>query len=192
MGRNIRSSPDLKVDICRLDLSTSDSFGLKPMLEDLSIKHKIQTRTVYEASIEVVVPRDENHQFWSRRDLNDCKNCDDGIPINVKAFGSSVRDAKQNAMLRLKAFLDDCHEQIRPSSRLPLKNFSKYPDFNFKDDAVVQVAKELLEIYRRVKSFITLPEEENAAWEEVSGMLERLLEEKTDSNLGPLLKYYLV
>jgi hypothetical protein len=186
----------------KYDISTSNSFGLKPMLEGLSRKGKVQCVNVFEVSIELVVPPNREHEFWSRRELRREDGVyQNGISINVNAIGTSENDARENAMLRLKAFLDACHEQMWPSLSSQHRNFSKNPPVNFKDDAALQMARELLEIYRRVKSHISNWKRQSRisgwkrqrdAWEEVSQTLERYLKEKTDVDLRPLINYYLV
>jgi hypothetical protein len=150
---------------------------------------KLELCRLWEASITLNVPPDGKHEFWSRKDLRRGDgNHENGIPINIKAFGSSENDARENAMLRLNAFLDDCRKQIRSSSRTQVPNSEKTSS-DFKDDPVLHIARALMRTYSSVKSRISDNKDQNRGWTEISEILEGYLE---DLNLRSLIKYYLV
>jgi hypothetical protein len=185
--------PNLHVTFNKVNLATSTSFDLLPVLESLLSKGKkfqdLRECKLWEASVSLNVPPDGKHEFWSRKVLRrEDGKYENGIPINITAFGSSEIDARENAMLRLSAFLDDCRKQIQYSSRSRLPD-SEQRQSQFKDDPVLQIARELLRTYSSVKSRISDNEEPNRGWTEISQTLERYLE---DLDLRPLIKYYLV
>jgi hypothetical protein len=185
-----KNYPHLKIKDSQIDLADLTSFGLKEMVKDLSKVGRVQSCKLTAISINLAVPQDEAHEFWSRRDLRkgDGK-FGDGIAIKVEAFGTSVEDARNAAMARLLAFVNDCREQIHPSSRLRSVSLPEHLPYNFEDDPALLMAKEMSKTYTSQVEMRILGE--SAGWDSVSKMMQKLLKSENVA-LHPLIKYYLV
>lgn len=170
------------------DLSASLSF--RPILDGIhgGRPGKLSQWKAYETKMTFIVPRDGKHKFWSKKGLRlDDGKYENGVPITISAIGSSAADAEGAALLRLNTFLDDCREKLQSSSHSRVTYQSERESFDFKDGVAVQMARKLMETYQHVKS----RGDESIGWKEISGALEKCLEE-IHLDLIPLIKYYLV
>jgi hypothetical protein len=178
----------------QIELGNLTSFAIKEMVERLSSKENVIVNgpKLDVISIDFAVPSDAEHEFWSSRDFTarDGKYVN-GIPIQVEAFGKSMREARENAMKRFITFLNNCRDELRPLSRSRRRDFCEHQPFNFKDDVGLQMAKELMETYRKVKQGLLSGKPQS--WALVSEILERYLKTLSeDHHLIPLINYYLV
>jgi hypothetical protein len=102
-----------------------------------------------------------------------------------------MREARENAMKRFITFLNNCRDELRPLSRSRRRDFCEHQPFNFEDDVGLQMAKELMETYRKVKQGLLYGKPQS--WALVSEILERYLKTLSeDHHLIPLINYYLV
>jgi hypothetical protein len=153
------------------------------MIEDLHTKGQVQNCKLTKVSIQLVVPRDGIHEFWSRGDLRKTDGkYENGIPIEITAFGSSTQEARENAMFRLNSFLGECRKLIRPSSPSHGRSQSQ---FDPKADPALRLAGKLFESYR---IHLEAPDEDDR-WTNISKILE---DEERNTDLRPLIEYYMV
>ena len=177
----------------QIELGNLYPFALKKMVERFSTNENgmVNGPKLNVISIDFAVPSDAEHEFWLRRNFTarDGKYVN-GIPIQVKAFGKTMREARENAMKRFITFLNNCRDELRPLSRSRGRDFCEHQPFNFKDDVGLQMAKELMETYRKVKEGLVSGEPQS--WALVSEILERYLKTLSeDHHLIPLINYYL-
>src|SRR5208282_2467702 len=98
----------VKLKTCNYDLSTQSDLG--SILTSL-LGNKPFPCGLWQASIEIDVPRDPNHEFWLRKGLkSEDGKYQDAISTTIVAFGSSEDEAKGTALLKLITFLDMCRE----------------------------------------------------------------------------------
>ena len=172
----------LKTSEIQIDLKTS-SFDLKKMIQDLHTNGQVQNSKLTEVSIQLVVPRDGIHEFWSRGDLRKTDgNYENGIPIEITAFGSLTQEARENAMFRLNSFLGECRKLIRPSL---LSHFISQSQFDPKADPALRLAGKLFESYC---VHLEAPDGDDR-WTNISKILE---DKEQNTNLRPLVEYYMV
>jgi hypothetical protein len=176
----------IKFKTCDYDVSTQSD--LRPVLTSL-LGAKPFACNLQQASIEIDVPRDPNHEFWLRKGLNygDGKY-QDAISTRIIAFGTSEDEAKGIAMQKLTTFLDMCREQIWPSSSC--LNQSEYSCVNFGIDSALQMGMDMLHVYKEFKCRISNKSKQIGAWEEITTILRNY--SKRYPRLEPLITYYMV
>lgn len=176
----------VKFKTCSYDLSTQSDLG--PVLTSL-LGAKPFPCNLQQASIEIDVPRDPHHEFWSRKGLKSGDGkYQDAISTTIVAFGSSEDEAKGIAMQKLTTFLDMCREQIWPSSSC--LNQSEYPRVDFGIDSALRMGTDMLCIYKDFKFRISKKSKQTNAWEEIATILHNY--SKQYPHLEPLITYYMV
>lgn len=131
------------------------------------------------------MPPDGLHEFCSRGDLR--KNDGDfenAIPIETTAFGTSAKEARENAMFRLNSFLGECREVIRPLSPSPSHGRNQ-SQFDPKADPALRLAGKLFESYR-------IQLEASDGHDRWTNILKILEDEEQNTDLRPLVEYYMV
>ena len=174
----------VKFKTCDHDLSIQSD--LEPILTSL-LGAKPFPCNLWQASIEIDVPWDPNHEFWSRKGLKSGDGkYQDAISTTIVAFGSSEDEAKGIVLLKLTTFLDMCREQIWPTSSS--LNQSEYPRVDFEIDAALWMGMDLLRIYKDFKFRISKKSPQTDAWDEIVTILHNY--SKQHPHLEPLIMFY--